>query len=317
MAFITIPTADIAVGKPTKKSLWQKIKDNFDDHETRIAALSAGANKVVVFEYYVDPKDLQIGQIIPADMTLAEYQAVHGTGWVLCDGGSCTGSVYAALTSHTVVPDLQDEFLRGSSGTVTLGTAYSDTTAPNGLAVDSGGSHTHTIQASTGSGSQTGDVGGGNSAGVYSANAVNSGGAHTHTVSSTDSETAPQHFGVNFFIKINLSAQDQVVRTKAREALTITSVLGYIVDNNGLPTSGNMELDIKKGATIGALSTLYSTKPILAYSGGIADGDATSTGTVVDGTSYTIASGDWLQLDITSMMVGQSGIFIQVFGEVA
>ena len=49
MAYTPIPAADIEVGKPTKKSLFQTIKDNEDDHESRIATLTAGANKVVVF----------------------------------------------------------------------------------------------------------------------------------------------------------------------------------------------------------------------------------------------------------------------------
>ncbi len=49
MAFTTIPAADIEVGKPTKKSIFDKIKANEDDHETRITNLSTGANKVIVF----------------------------------------------------------------------------------------------------------------------------------------------------------------------------------------------------------------------------------------------------------------------------
>ena len=49
MAFTPIPAADIEVGKPTKKSIFKKTKDNFDDHESRITNLSTGANKVIVF----------------------------------------------------------------------------------------------------------------------------------------------------------------------------------------------------------------------------------------------------------------------------
>lgn len=299
MSYLTIPTEDIEVGKPVKKSLWQKIKDNFDNHESRIAALSAGANKIGVFEYHLDPKDLGIGQIISADMTLSEYQEIYGDGWIIADGSSCVGSVYASVTGHTAVPDLRNEFLRGASGTVDLGTHYDDTTAVNGLSVQNAG--------------QSGVI---SVAVALGANAFSTpAGSHSHGLIG-DSETAPQHYGVNFFIKINLSAQDNVVRFKAREAMSIVSVKGYIVDNNGLPTSGNFELDIKKGATVAALSSVYITKPTLAWSGPIADGDATSSGTVSAG-GYDVAAGDWLQLDITSVMVGQSGIYIQVFGEPA
>lgn len=50
MAYTTIPAADIEVGKPVKKSLWQTTKDNQDDQEQRISDLTAGASKVIVFE---------------------------------------------------------------------------------------------------------------------------------------------------------------------------------------------------------------------------------------------------------------------------
>lgn len=49
MAFDPIDAADIEVGKAVKKKLFQTTKDNFDDHETRITALSQGAAKVEVF----------------------------------------------------------------------------------------------------------------------------------------------------------------------------------------------------------------------------------------------------------------------------
>jgi hypothetical protein len=38
MAFTTISPAQIAAGEPTAQELFTKIKDNFDDHETRITA---------------------------------------------------------------------------------------------------------------------------------------------------------------------------------------------------------------------------------------------------------------------------------------
>jgi len=53
MAYTTIPSTDIEVGKPVKKSLWDKIKANFTDHETRIDGLEEGANKVEIFNFEV------------------------------------------------------------------------------------------------------------------------------------------------------------------------------------------------------------------------------------------------------------------------
>ena len=40
MAFTTITTAEIAVGEPTKNTTWTKVKDNFDDLDSRVDALS-------------------------------------------------------------------------------------------------------------------------------------------------------------------------------------------------------------------------------------------------------------------------------------
>lgn len=317
MAFTTIASAAIEVGKAIKKSLLTQIKDNFDDHETRIDGLEGSVNKIPVMEYFIEAKDLNIGQIIPADMTLTEWQNIHGTGWIIADGSSCVGSLYETITGHTIVPDLQDEFLRGVSGSVTLGTAYPATTAlpTSAFTTSNPGNHTHTIPKQNGAATGNFDPSGSNSAGGSTVTSSGAGG-HTHTISGGDSETRPQNFGVNFFIKINLSAMDNVLRVKAREDMTIVEAKAYVVDINGLPTSGNMEFDILKGATIGALSTVYSVKPTLAYSGGIADGDATSTGTVLAG-GFDVTSGDWFQLDITSMMPGASGIYIQVYAEPA
>ncbi|MBE0556302.1 MAG: hypothetical protein IH628_03635, partial [Proteobacteria bacterium] len=42
MSFITLPTADIQVGKPIDQELMQLIKDNFDDLNTRMTSLTSG-----------------------------------------------------------------------------------------------------------------------------------------------------------------------------------------------------------------------------------------------------------------------------------
>jgi hypothetical protein len=49
MPFIPFLPAEIEVGKPVKKELWQKVLGNFDNHEQRILSLSLGASPVVVF----------------------------------------------------------------------------------------------------------------------------------------------------------------------------------------------------------------------------------------------------------------------------
>lgn len=47
MAYTSITLAEIDPGKPTKSELFTKIKDNFDDHETRILSTEAFASSTV------------------------------------------------------------------------------------------------------------------------------------------------------------------------------------------------------------------------------------------------------------------------------
>lgn len=47
MAFTTIPTSIIESGDPVKQELWDTyVKDNLDDHESRITGLEGGSNVV-------------------------------------------------------------------------------------------------------------------------------------------------------------------------------------------------------------------------------------------------------------------------------
>jgi hypothetical protein len=49
MAYNAFTNSEIQVGKAIKKELWQKVKDNFDDHETRLAQAVAGSSKIEIF----------------------------------------------------------------------------------------------------------------------------------------------------------------------------------------------------------------------------------------------------------------------------
>jgi hypothetical protein len=53
MAFSTIISTTIQVGKAIKKELFDLIKGNFDDHETRINSLETGAAVKNIFEFLV------------------------------------------------------------------------------------------------------------------------------------------------------------------------------------------------------------------------------------------------------------------------
>lgn len=53
MAFSAITTAQIQVGEPTKKEIFQKTKDNFDDHETRILDLESSSSATFPMSFVI------------------------------------------------------------------------------------------------------------------------------------------------------------------------------------------------------------------------------------------------------------------------
>lgn len=83
MAYIPLDNNDLEVGKPTKKSLFTRIKDNQTDFNTRIGALETGASKVELFNseianlgQYVNGGDLTRIMLFRAsrDLTITNVQ---------------------------------------------------------------------------------------------------------------------------------------------------------------------------------------------------------------------------------------------------
>lgn len=63
----------------------------------------------------LDDSTAAIGAVQSALITESQFQAQFGTGWVLADGRSVTGSRYATLTGKTTIPDLRGVTLRGKN----------------------------------------------------------------------------------------------------------------------------------------------------------------------------------------------------------
>ena len=57
----------------------------------------------------------KVGQILSGMLSEAQFQAVHGSSWILADGRSVAGSNYALITGTTTVPDMRGVALRGKS----------------------------------------------------------------------------------------------------------------------------------------------------------------------------------------------------------
>lgn len=53
MAYSAFTDAQIAIGQANKKELWQKVKDNDDDHESRISDNAAGVASTFPIEFIV------------------------------------------------------------------------------------------------------------------------------------------------------------------------------------------------------------------------------------------------------------------------
>jgi hypothetical protein len=141
---------------------------------------------------------LPVGSVIHSMLTEAQFQAQIGSGWVLADGRSATGTVYNTVTGATTIPDMRGKFLRGKNngasganynqdGDSTLGTYQAD----KNLA------HIH---------SGTSYASGGTTSGVVGMPAIASVGTSPYTgqvISDGGSEANPKNVTVNIFIRVN------------------------------------------------------------------------------------------------------------------
>lgn len=175
----------------------------------------------------------QVGSIQQSLLTESQWATaigVEATKWVLADGRDVSGSRWSTLTGQTRIPDLRGAFIRAAGQNNNAGVNW------NGKAVGSFHDDTTRIPRVTGLTGTTSSSGGhfhasgvpvwndGNGAfygtmpmvgrkslANYAENSTVSAqtstdGAHTHTVTINgggDVETAPSHFSLNTFIKIN------------------------------------------------------------------------------------------------------------------
>ena len=91
-----------------------------------------------------------IGMIVSSMLTLVQFQTINGTGWVLADGSTITGTKYAAITGTSVVPDLRGLHLRGKNNGRVDGNQNPDGEVALGtFQADAYGTHQHNNQART------------------------------------------------------------------------------------------------------------------------------------------------------------------------
>jgi hypothetical protein len=164
----------------------------------------------------------QVGSIQQSLLTETQWATSLGaeaTKWVLCDGRNVAGSRYATITGSPTVPDLRGAFIRGAGQNSNaaanwnggaVGSTHQDTTraprnTPFSGTTSASGDHQHNQTVGAYSGGSPGVRTWDGHAGGGGVEQTAGAGNHTHTVTmgGGDSETAPVHFGLNVFIKIN------------------------------------------------------------------------------------------------------------------
>jgi microcystin-dependent protein len=164
------------------------------------------------------------------------------TGWLLCDGSTldsvanpqyanlftAIGTTYGGTgASSFKLPDCRGIFVRGAGSqtigaetySATIGTSQNDSTAVNGLATSSAGSHDHGgftgssavsyYSYGTGGATPVSTMGAPLNAGIYNtytlpgsshSHTISTDGTHTHNLTG-DSETRPANLAMNYIIK--------------------------------------------------------------------------------------------------------------------
>lgn len=140
-------------------------------------------------------------------------------GWLLCDGTAVSRTTYSALfaaigttwgagngSTTFNLPDARNDFLRGASGTVPLGTRQSDEikSHSHSATIDPAGSHQHSVTGSGGNSTGSGYAGEIGSTVDGSSFVTNVAGSHTHTLTITatgGAETRPRNIAINWIIK--------------------------------------------------------------------------------------------------------------------
>jgi len=110
MAYTTINNTDIEVGKPIKKELFDRIKSNFDDHETRLLALSGGSGK----------------------LSLINHDIVIGSN----ASGLLAGAIYIEVVQDCIATEGAIQFFAkspASSGSLTVDIKKNTSTNPTGF----------------------------------------------------------------------------------------------------------------------------------------------------------------------------------------
>lgn len=152
---------------------------------------------------------------LPAGLGAPYFGGTVPSGWLLCNGAAISRTTYAKLfaaigttwgtgngTTTFNLPDGRNDFIRGASSTLPLGTRQADAfkSHTHDASATTAGAHTHNVPDG-GTGGGAGAQNGPPTGGTFP---TQSSGAHTHiiTVEATGStETRPRNIAANWIIK--------------------------------------------------------------------------------------------------------------------
>ena len=143
---------------------WNRLKDVPSEVET---LGTASQRDVGTAPNEVPSNSLIASQLLPPGAVLPFAGTTAPNGWVVCDGGELSRTVYSELYAYIGViygngngsttfnvPNLNDEFVRGSSGTRPVGTQETDEIRSHG---HTGSTNTTGLHGHTGSTNTTGE----------------------------------------------------------------------------------------------------------------------------------------------------------------
>ena len=297
MGFTAINSTETNSGKPVTTSLMNKIRLNMDDLDSRVASL--GGN-YVVWNELMNYKVLPQGTMLWSFETEANFKALFGDEWELVD--SSTNSWTDEDGNTITVADASDRFLmnKGSGAEALRSQIASKTKLPD---TNFTATHTHGIATGSGSAGSTTAISTGSSFTGTTVSQVTE--SATTTVSGGgDSTTRPNAVVANLFIKTKEETSTRRMVFRASSAMTLNTAK---VTQTLAGTTGTLEIDIKKGTSLGSMTTVFSTKPSVLYSAG---NYTTSSNAVFSTTA--VSANDWLVLEIVSLQDTRAEFHIQV-----
>jgi len=133
MAFVALTNAETAAGEPTKQELFNKIQDNFDDHETRIGVVEGNTSDIVPVEFYYNGP----GEDAPEQDGVLFWRVPFDVQWlgarvILFDDGT-TGTLDIDIESKSGV----GAFTTILTGNITVANGGGDFTVTSGTILGS------------------------------------------------------------------------------------------------------------------------------------------------------------------------------------